>query len=101
MHHGTANTRKETILLTKIGQLPILPRRKQRLRQFRDPDARILLLMHSVARHGRRYHMQCETLEDGAREVSFEPSHNSNKATLQYRPKRHFRDPFTGRLFFR
>jgi hypothetical protein len=45
--------------------------------------------------------MQCETLENGTREVSFEPAPNGNKTTRKYNPKRHFRDPYTGRMFFR
>lgn len=101
MHYGTANTHKETALLTKIGRLPVLPRKTLQVRQFREPDARVLLWLHGVTRHGRRYSMQCETLGDGTREVSFEPTRNSNKTTRRHRPKRHFRDPFTGRLVFR
>lgn len=94
------NTQKESLLLAKIGRLPTLPRRKMQVRQFPEPDTRVLLLLNSVVRQGRRYAMQCETLEDGTREVTFAALHNGNRSIRRHKPKRHFSDPYTGRIFF-
>lgn len=84
----TRSAPMEIALLTKLGRLPVTPRRNIRLRRFDFSRYPVLCWYHGVARGGRRYTMKCDVLEDGALDVSFAALRGFRKARPGPRAKR-------------
>jgi len=70
----------EIALLNKLNNLPVSPRKKQRIRQFDFSNAAILCWYHGISRKGRRYSLQCDVREDGELEVSCRPVLNGSRS---------------------